>query len=527
MSVPNYTYFVTINEVITEVHPYGDWSLKIAKAEEDFSFCKDYRIKFGGEFIFSGDDYDLFSTECCNKIELNIKCDGEDYWFGYFAYPYGLSFDEDRCEVKGTPKPLDKYYYFDLYADQDVQLVSNNDLTYLTSFPTTNNYEADCIPCEPIWDIIEFIGTNPPLFPATFVGAARSTFLQNDLFPDGTNPYPVNNYATGEANLLHNVVMAMAEDVCTPGDTNEWEKMSWNDLMELLHNSLNTWWFIDENGHVRIEHIYFWELYGTIYDLTTVDAGRWIVNSNKYTFQNEEMPKKEMWGWNVFSTGETWNNFIPEEITYYDCFLPGKSLYTKEYPLTDLNTDFEYIAPGTNNLLTSPTCANVNGYMLLRCLTAAEADVFGYAVIPACAEYIVWFSQYLGDGNDHLNAHLSPINLITNYWMHDRPYWEGTMVELDEDVIFESIWRNLLQRQISFPVCCDEEAEIILEGNIDNNPRYLYQFGINFNKNIITQYGAGELYTGTIKDGMVGVELLFEYDCGEDTATDWDDYSVS
>jgi len=33
----------------------------------------------------------------------------------------GLSFDEDRCEVKGTPKPLDKYYYFDLYADQDVQ----------------------------------------------------------------------------------------------------------------------------------------------------------------------------------------------------------------------------------------------------------------------------------------------------------------------------------------------------------------------------------------------------------------------
>ena len=57
MSTINYTYYVTIGALETQVYPSGDWSLKIAKAEEEFSFCKDYRIKFDGEFIFSGDDY--------------------------------------------------------------------------------------------------------------------------------------------------------------------------------------------------------------------------------------------------------------------------------------------------------------------------------------------------------------------------------------------------------------------------------------------------------------------------------------
>ena len=76
MSVPNYAYYATIGAVETQVYPSGDWSLKIAKAEEDFPFCKDYRIKFDGEFIFSGDDYALIKgADCCDKIDLKIKCD--------------------------------------------------------------------------------------------------------------------------------------------------------------------------------------------------------------------------------------------------------------------------------------------------------------------------------------------------------------------------------------------------------------------------------------------------------------------
>ena len=136
MSAINYTYYVTIGALETQVYPSGDWSLKVTKAEEDFPYCKDYRIKFDGDFIFAGDDYTLLKTpDCCDKIDLKIKCNGVDYWFGYFAYPYDYKVDEDRCQISGTPKPLDKYYYFDMYADRKGTIGPTDTFTYQLNFP--------------------------------------------------------------------------------------------------------------------------------------------------------------------------------------------------------------------------------------------------------------------------------------------------------------------------------------------------------------------------------------------------------
>ena len=99
------------------------------------------------------------------------------------------------------------------------------------------------------------------------------------------------------------------------------------------------------------------------------------------------------------------------------------------------------------------------------------------------------------------------------------------MQELAQNVAFESTWKNLRQIELSFPVCCDGEAEILLEGVPGNDPRYLYEFGIIFNEFITTQYGAGELYTGSIKDGMLSLQLIFEDTDCEDSATTWENAS--
>jgi hypothetical protein len=542
MSVPKYTYYAIFGAVVpveTQVYPSGDWSLKITKAEEDFPFCKDYRIKFDGSFIFSGDDYDLImASDCCDKMDLKIKCDGEDYWFGYFAYPYDFEVDENRCQITGTPKPLDKYYYFDMYADYKREISLSDEASYQNNFDSAhaNDPPLDewplapnaCFDCEPIRDIIVTWGSASPLFPVGFVNNPKSAFFNDsaDGFPSGAYPAGAgNNYVTGFTNKLDNVVMAMANEVCNVGTTTvdrpEW---SWNDLMEVLHNTFNTWWYIDENGDVRVEHIYFWELYfGTSYDLTTIDTGRWIVNSSKYDYTVEEMPKEEVWNWS-----EHWNDFDPENITYYGCYLPGKTRYVKEYSLSNLTNDIEYVAPGTSNLATSPTACSVipsSDYMFLRCITRAAAVALGYGTkfgypVPACADYVVWWSRYVVDGNDHLNAHLSPANLLVNYWMHDRPLWTGYISEIG-DVAFESTWKTFRQMELMFPVCCDSEAEVILSGNVGADPRFLYQFGIEFLETITTQYGDGELYTGSIIDGMLSLQLIFEdLDC-EETATEW------
>ncbi len=537
MSVPNYTYFATIGAVETQVYPSGDWSLKITKAEEDFPFCKDYRTKFEGDFIFSGDDYDLIrAAGCCDKIDLKIQCDGLDYWFGYFAYPYDLKVDEDRCTITGTPKPLDKYYYFDLYADyKREELGRGNQVTWQRNFPTVDPVDViwegnvnDCVPCEAIVDIIDNRFLNTPLVPGGFTLNLKSAFFNDsaDGFPSGPyTPGAGNNYVTGCPNKLDHVVMVMAADVWDVAAGAPWSpgaEMSFNEFMEVVHNTFNTWWYIDENGDFRIEHIYFWELYfPTSYDLTTIDGGRWIVNTSKYDYRVEEIPKEEQWNWN----DEWMDTFIEEKFTYYLCFLPGKTRYIKEYSLSDLTTDIEYIAQGVNNLATSPPAVPPDSaYMFLRCILDTEVPVVAppegpWPAVPACADYVVWFSRYLIDGNDHLNAHLSPTNLLANYWMHDRPLWTGYMTELAEIVNFESTWKNLRQMEFCFPVCC-EECFVILS-SVAGDPKILYQFGIDFNEPIVTQYLAGELYTGTIKDGMLCLQLIFEdIDC-EESATEW------
>ena len=188
--------------------------------------------------------------------------------------------------------------------------------------------------------------------------------------------------------------------------------------------------------------------------------------------------------------------------------------------MSDLTTDIEYIAQGVNNLVPSPTSTPSDSvFMFLRCILSGDLPG-GYPALPACADFVVWFSRYLDAGADHLNAHLSPTNLLANYWFHDLPFWTGYMTELSQSVAFESTWKTLRQMELSLPVCC-EEAILLLSGVGGDDPEFLYQFGIDFNQPITTQYGVGELYTGSIKDGMLNLQLIFEDLNCKETPTVW------
>ena len=513
-----------------EVNPSGDWVLEIKPADEDFPFCKDYRVKFDGDIIFSGADYDsIIDADCCGKLQLRITCNNKDHWVGYFAWPYDLEIDEDLCTITGTPKPLDKYYYFDQYADEKyTALTRSTTFQYQNNFPVLPIADAwsICLPCELLWDVITDIATNAPCEPTGFTYTTKSTFFQNDLFPDGTNPYPVNNYVTGFTNKLNHVVMAMTQDICalnTAGpDLEDMPEWSWNDVMKVIHNVFNTWWYVDEAGEIRVEHIYFWELYfGTSYDLTTLDGGAWIVNKNRYSYRNNEIPKTEIW---LFSE----NQHALDPYFSYDCYLPGTARITKEYNLTDLTTNIEFIAPGTNNFVGSPAdCDDIEGndYMFIRCISLADAQGLGYTPRVTCP-WCAWFSTGVLTGNPHVNAHLVNVNLLVNYWMHDRPLWVGYIPFIGVDpIIFESIQKNLLQRDIIFPICCDAEAGIVITGLVGASPRYLYDIPL-FMETITTQYGDGEISDGTVENGMFSGTLMFEDACDEGgTPTEWSDAS--
>jgi len=527
---PTYTYF--INGI--QVNPQGEWSLASKKASEDFPFCKDYRIKLKGELIFAGVDYTLLKAyECCEELKFDIYCNDVLYWVGYFSYPLNFEFDEDLCQAKGTPGARDKYYYYDFYADFKREIAPSDTFVYQRNFPTAipgDDWTVPCIDCEPLWDIITLIGLAPPLWDAGYGINMKSAFFNDsdDKFPDAT--YPVANginYVTGFANKLKHVVMAMTDEVCTLGATaGTWPEWSWNDLMQIVHDEFNTWWYVDENGDVRIEHIRFWGLYfGVSYDLTTIDGGRWIWDTSKYRYTVEEMPKREDWNLSGFHRSAA-PNWGPSGFSYFNCSLPDQISYAKKYELGNLGSDLEYIADGINNLAISPDCADIGSseYMFIRCITRAQAIALGYGTgiaIPACT-YCAWFSQYQPDAANHLNAHLSSVNLLINYWCYDRPFWEGYLLISAVIVTFESTERIMKQTELFFPVCCDNELIKLIESPypplLD-----LYEFGINMNEFITTQYGNGEIYTGTINFGNFTIELVFENDCKPDpyTPTVW------
>lgn len=527
---PNYTYFINGNSV----NPAGEWSLGVKKASEDFPFCKDYRIKLEGELIFSGVDYDLLkSFDCCEELKFDIYCNEVLYWTGYFNYPLNFEFDEDLCQAKGTPGARDKYYYYDLYADLEKEIAPTDTFTYQRNFPALPaEWFMGCIPCEPLWDIITYLGKTVPLWPIGYTTNVKSAFFNDsdDGFPSG--PYPVANginYVTGFANKLKHVIMAMTDEVCSLGVTvGTWPSWSWNDLMDILHNEFNTWWYIDENGDVRIEHISFWGLYfGVNYDLTTINNGHWIKDSSKYRYTVEEMPQSESWELSEFHRIAA-PNWGPSGFTYYNCRLPKNQSYIKTYELGNLASDFEYIAPGAigSHLELSPDdCADIpsGSYMFLRCIEDTDVP-FGadYPALPGCnPDYVVWFSIYQPeDPHERLNAHLSSVNLLINYWFHDRPFWDGYLGISGRDVIFYSTEYIMKQIEIFFPSCCDNALISLITGGLGQP--ILYEFGINMNKFIKTQYGNGEIYTGNINSGNFAVELIFENNCLPDgEATTW------
>lgn len=519
MSTPEYTYFITVGLVTTQVYPYGDWSLDIHKAEEDFPFCKDYRIKCTGDVIFAGDDYDfILSQDCCEEMLFEIYCDGVLYWVGYFSYPNGFTFDEDRCEATGTPGTKDKYYSFDRNGDTDYEnYYTYKKFTWESGAIASDNWTATRSYATLLWDIIDYYVQQIIAPGAT----SASTFLENDLFPDATNPYPTDNYVTGFANKLNHILFAMTKHVVSGNAFNpSYPEISWNNWMEILHNTFNTWWYIDETGDVRIEHIYFWELYfGISYDLTIIDNGRWIVNTSKYRYKDEGLPQRELWNWREGLLNRT--DFL-EQLIAYDCSYRNDYFYEKEYSLSKLSTDLEYVA---QNWPPNVPIADVedSDYMFLRTVDFTDYTWAGgdspdginrpnLLLLAPAPDFVVWFSRGAITGVDHLNAHLSASNLHVNYWMQDRPFWEGTMIGFL--ATFESVWHTKIQEEFIFPVCCIGEAVEIFSKE--------YEMGWTPNETITTQYGSGEIYTGNIKDGMMKLEIAFQNDClPEDSATEW------
>ena len=317
----NYRFYITALSSRVEVFPLNFRSTSLN--DERVSVAQ-VRTSFSGTLRFTdnngGDDFSLLylieATSPCERLILEIeqKDSGSDtyhnYWTGYFSTSDG-KFDLDNCTFDITPKSYDAYINFDLYGEEE-----HNIILELPATVTAKTYDRSFTRCRWLIDVIEhLVQSIEPT--ATVV----SWFLNN-----ATNP------VLGGVNQYQNLMIAQKSDIKRPLSSNPATVgiLTFKEMMDIL-KMYNLFWTFDGTTF-RIEHYDFWEGEAGL-DLRTEPLA---VKSNKYDYAKDKMPKYEKF---AFMEGGDFG-YIEHTISYDSPCVDAKA--TESYS-NKVTTDLSYI----------------------------------------------------------------------------------------------------------------------------------------------------------------------------------------
>ena len=239
--------------------------------------------------------------------------------------------------------------------------------------------------------------------------------------------------------------------------------ISFKDIESMWRNWFNAYWYIDRNGHFRIEHIYFFdpafahsdfEVDINLKTLISSNGKSFAYRRNKYSYETGMLYDQEHWSMQHYDGTEGTiahgTDFSGQPIYYNtsgigyksDC-VPGE-FKEKEYAtprfwsdifwadqLTAAGTPDTIRCPGFSILVVDP------GTMWVRC----EVGAYG--------------------GANVINGHLAIANLQNNYHQHERIFLTGRMNfgGATPVVAFLTEIKKKLQEAIEFEHCCDEDFD--------------------------------------------------------------------
>ena len=486
----------------TEVFPQGEWSISYQRNEGQIFF----RRIFDGELTFFDADYDLITGLCCKIATFDIYCGGAIHWQGQFQYPYKATFDDDSCIVVLTPEVVDEY----------MCIMNNYDTEYHLFLGGIAIDIRDCAGALLLaiaaarnarhWGAPTGSGTTNYLSHLINTRmdcglTLRSSFMWEDDFANGDNyagAYGTNNYITGGANrldqifIIPNTDLRVALGIAEIGQT---QVTTFKDFEEALRNSFNAYWFIDENGHFRIEHISYFDPafansdYTVGIDLNTVTdrGGRsYAYRRNKFEYETGRLYDQEQWTWQYYegTEGTVGHGTDFEGVpVFYGAAVGTKSNYVpgvfKEKDIatptfwSDIYWAFQLIAAGTESTISA------HGWCMLD--------------IDSATNYIRCETGVLSAANQ-INGHLSTANLQDHYHQYDRIFLSGDMNSGDT-TFFQTAQKHKLQDPIEFPLCCDDTFDPL--------------------NRIRTGLGDGQVKAAVQKTYSLEVELWHEFDCGD------------
>lgn len=449
----NYRHYIRELPVVddyTEVFPLGFEGLKLNHVREDGTVY--FRRVLDGDLIFTNrrdiindvvtniQDYALFldieTTNRCQLYEykIDIECDNEftPFWYGTFGTIDG-EFDLDQCIYKMTPVVKDNYGC--LLTDLDINLLSTPNVIEVNVDSNEPSNDRVYENCRNFDEALEYVATQT----CSEIQGVVSDFFQ--INPENASSI---NYASETENLYTQMAFGSLQDVSEPipSDEARVENVTFRQLMDELRILFNVYWFIDENENVRIEHItYFFAQSGM--DLTIDEYQDYVLGTRKYSYNQNDSPKYEVWSMTNSDMGGT---ISVDSVCGSLSSINGKGVIvkgtTKKYNLSKIYTDYYRVFYEPDKLPVDAT-----GLFLFATYTDVDRYMYGYVQ----------------------NEELVLPRLVLRFHRHDRPQlnssfsYNPTPVDFTQqnygDLFIYTEKPIKIQEPFDIPLCCDDDYE--------------------------------------------------------------------
>jgi hypothetical protein len=276
-------------------------------------------------------------------------------------------------------------------------------------------------------------------------GTVYSTILWNDALGSDPPPAiatyitanPTNDYVIEWAANWNNLWLTRVDSITTTGET---LKISLKDIMVMLRK-LRLYWFIDEDGNIRIEHEKYFRSFTPQADLTsaTYVGDKPEVDQRIYNYEKEDSYSQLNYS-EVNGNNTDWTPYPVE----FQNTIAKPNAKDINYNVT---TDFEYVRD-------NPSDASISGMMLLR------TELMG-------AKYYIPIDQSGFDVTKFFaNARLGLNYLILNYYGYFAEAETGT-VNNGSAITYTHIKEYLKQSNVKFRMATDldwKKPFILIEG---------------------------------------------------------------
>lgn len=265
--------------------------------------------------------------------------------------------------------------------------------------------------------------------------------IDNSVYHGGSNAYSIALYDTTNPLGIGYLAITpksniLAGDYETPAQT---APITLGEVLSMLRNAYQLYWFIDEYNNLRIEHISWFKNGGSYndtptigYDLTSLENKRngkkWSFAAGEYKFNKDDMPQQYIFEW-----------------------MDKVSLPFTGYPLVSVGG---FVKQGKNEEI---HIGNFTPDIDLMMMCPDEFSMDGFALLSAEPTYDLGSRRYIGIASMTINGYSYKVQnfrccmffMQPSFWLDDAPSW--TMKANEVNVSAHGIMR-MKNQEITFPI---------------------------------------------------------------------------